>query len=354
MRGVSLRSKLASVLDGVGVVRAALRLRKHVSAPWLTSFCYHRTAEPIPSDVDLEIIDASPAQFDQQIRFLAEHFRFVSVDEVSAYVAGKAKLPPNPVLITFDDGYKECIESSLPILQRYGAKATFFIPTQQMTQRRMFWWDRISWTLRHTHRTELHIEYPTKQSFAIGDSDGYGKAQEALTQIVKRTRGLDVDRFITELDRAADASLSRAEEGLLVDRVLMTWSEVKQLADAGMSIGSHSFSHRVLQTLEAHDYQPELQGSRREIEERLDIEVESIAYPVGYPLGDDENLRRVVSEAGYKLGFTCSAGVFGMGNVDPLDIPRILMDTAYDLQQFAAMTALPPLAPRSRTSYMRW
>ncbi len=319
-----------------------------VSAPWLTTLCYHRTAEHATSgDFDREIIDATPAQFEQQVKFLADHFTFVDVDQVVAYASGKGKLPQNPVLVTFDDGYKECFSLSLPILKRYGARATFFIATQQMTERRMFWWDRFAWILKNTKRDVIQLSFPRALAMPVATEHDRALAQKTLTELVKHERGLDLERFLGELDKAAGTSLSSADEKRMVDRGLMTWAEVEHLANAGMSIGSHCFSHRVLQTLKPSEYDLELGGSRRELEERLGRPVQTVAYPVGYPLGNDEGLRRAVRDAGYVLGFTVRAGVLSNKNMDPLDVPRILMDTSYDLQHFSAMTTIPGLAPRS-------
>lgn len=347
---MSVRSKLARVLDGLGVIHAALQVRSFVAAPWLTTLCYHRTADAAAAgdEIDRGIIDATPAQFDQQVRFLSQHFQFVDIDEVVAFAQGRGKLPPNPVLITFDDGYKECFTLSLPILQRYGARATFFISTLQMSERRLFWWDRFQWILKHATRDELILKYPEEVILDIVDEKTKAQAHGALTTLVKRTKGLDLDRFCDELERAAGCALARDEERRMVDRTLMTWDDVTAMSRAGMGIGSHSHSHRVLQTLEPKDFDLELGRSRLEIQDRLEREVRSIAYPVGYPLGDNQPLRRAVSDAGYDLGLTVRAGVFGGRRLDPLDVPRVLMDTSYDLQHFSAMTTLPPLAPKSQ------
>ncbi|NUP10616.1 MAG: polysaccharide deacetylase family protein [Polyangiaceae bacterium] len=352
---MSLRSKLARVLDGLGVVQAALQLRSFVATPWLTTLCYHRTAEQATSgdDLDGEIIDATPAQFDQQMKFLSEHFNFVGVDEVVDFVEGRGKLPMNPVLVTFDDGYKECFTLSLPILKRYGARGTFFISTQHMTERRMFWWDRFNWIVRHTTTDQIRLVYPRELVLDVADEQQKRRTHQTLTTLVKQTVGLNLDRFMEELETAAGCSLPRDEERKMVDRALMSWAEVEHLSSAGMSVGSHSFSHRVLQTVEPKDLDVELGGSRRELEERLGRAIRTIAYPVGYPLGTNETVRRAVRDAGYSLGFTVRAGVFGGKRFDTLDVPRILMDTSYDLQHFSAMTTLPPLAPRSEVDFTR-
>lgn len=344
---MSARTKLARLLDGIGVIDAMLRLRNVVGLPWLTSLCYHRTAEP-GNDLGLDgaLADATPAQFDQQLSFLSRYFNFVGIEDIVAFVRQGKKLPANPVFLSFDDGYRECLTVTLPILKRHGARATFFIPTDFVTHRRLFWWDRIALAVQGSRVQRPQIDYPGPVTLELATAPERAKAE--LIRIVKRTKRLDVERFLSGLERACGTELSPERERALVDGSLMTWAEVRALADAGMDIGSHTRSHRVLQTLDSTEHATELRGSRLELEERLDRPVRSIAYPVGYALGTDDVLRAAVSAAGYDVGFTCRAAVMPtFSHPDPLDVPRFLMDVSYDAQRFSAFTSVPGLAPRT-------
>jgi peptidoglycan/xylan/chitin deacetylase (PgdA/CDA1 family) len=346
---VSTRRKLARLLDGIGVVGALLKLRNVVGLPWLTSLCYHRTAEPVQNGgLAGALADATPAQFDQQLAFLAKYFNFVGVDDIVAFLKDGKKLPPNPVLLSFDDGYRECLTVALPILERHGAKATFFIPTDFIENRRLFWWDRIALAVHGAigKRDAIELDYPKplKLSFA-GTADA---AKSTLIQVVKKTKRLDVERFLRGLESACASELTPETERRLVDDSLMTWEEIARLAQAGMDIGSHTRSHRVLQTLDPAEHEEELRGSRLELEERLGRPVRSIAYPVGYSLGGDQTLRSAVAGAGYDVGFTCRSGVMPtFSKPDALDVPRFLMDVSYDVQHFSAFASVPGLAPRT-------
>jgi peptidoglycan/xylan/chitin deacetylase (PgdA/CDA1 family) len=344
---VSARRKLARLLDGVGVVGALLRLRGVVGLPWLTSLCYHRTAEPVQNGgLDGALADATPAQFDQQLSFLAQYFSFVGIDDIIAFLKNGKKLPKNPVFLSFDDGYRECLTVALPILERHGARATFFIPTEFIERRRLFWWDRIALAVQNADRSEIEIEYPKPLKLDLSRSAESAKSQ--LIQIVKKTKRLDVERFLRDLEDACGRPLTPEAERRIVDESLMTWAEVAKLARAGMDIGSHTRTHRVLQTLDPAEHEAELLGSRRELEARLGTPVRSIAYPVGYSLGGEATLRSAVERAGYDVGFTCRAGVMPtFASPDALDVPRFLMDTSYDAQHFSAFASVPGLAPRT-------
>ena len=66
-------------------------------------------------------------RFEAQMRWLGEHgYRTLSMAELVAIVAGAAPMPPRAVVLTFDDGWKNVL-NAVPVLQRYGMKASFWI-----------------------------------------------------------------------------------------------------------------------------------------------------------------------------------------------------------------------------------
>jgi hypothetical protein len=48
------------------------------------------------------------------------------MSDLRSYIEGR---PPQSVLVTFDDGYRDNLTNALPLLVRYGIRATFFIAT---------------------------------------------------------------------------------------------------------------------------------------------------------------------------------------------------------------------------------
>lgn len=70
----------------------------------------------------------SPGQFEANLKWLKEnHYVSVTLDEVAAFVEGRRPLPPNPVVITFDDGWEGVYRNAYPLLAKYGFKATVFV-----------------------------------------------------------------------------------------------------------------------------------------------------------------------------------------------------------------------------------
>jgi biofilm PGA synthesis lipoprotein PgaB len=84
----------------------------------LVVLAYHDIAEP--AQALMPDFAVTPAHFQEQIAWLQEHGRhFVSVDQVIAARAGRAPLPSNPVLVSFDDGFRSVYTTAFPVLKRY-------------------------------------------------------------------------------------------------------------------------------------------------------------------------------------------------------------------------------------------
>ncbi len=71
-----------------------------------------------------------PEDFDEQMAYLKKHdYHTITPAELYDSLEGNAELPENPVLITFDDGYRDNYDNAYPILQKYGFKGTIFVIT---------------------------------------------------------------------------------------------------------------------------------------------------------------------------------------------------------------------------------
>ncbi len=88
----------------------------------------------------------------------------------------------------------------------------------------------------------------------------------------------------------------------------LTWAQAKELEANGISIESHTVSHKSMTELNDDQLRAELVNSKKAIEDHLGKSVDYIAYPTGtYNL----HIAELVKDAGYKAAFTIK-----YGNVD--------------------------------------
>src|SRR5262245_28414321 len=102
---MSKRRHIAHRLPRTAALKAILALRARTSPPWLSVLTYHRFVAPDGSEpFDDGVVDVTLEDFERQVICLKRHFNVVGTDELCAFARG-GPLPPNPVAITFDDGY---------------------------------------------------------------------------------------------------------------------------------------------------------------------------------------------------------------------------------------------------------
>lgn len=119
----------------------------------------------------------------------------------------------------------------------------------------------------------------------------------------------------------------------------LTWKQVKEMADAGVDIQSHSLTHPFL-TRHRHDtvsddeydawVKKELVESKKILERETGREVSFLAYPYG---DYDTRLTRAVARAGYEAALTCEFGRVRAGS-NPLRMKRFVIDKRMDFASF--------------------
>lgn len=135
----TLRAALAAWLIG-WLLAAALdaradSTRRRIRVPILM---YHYVSTP-PEDADKYRLDLSvtPEQFAAQLAWLdANGFTAVTLDDVHRALTEGYRLPPRPVVLTFDDGYADAYEHAFRLLDRFGMVGTFFVVTDWLDQSR--------------------------------------------------------------------------------------------------------------------------------------------------------------------------------------------------------------------------
>jgi peptidoglycan/xylan/chitin deacetylase (PgdA/CDA1 family)/predicted small lipoprotein YifL len=97
----------------------------------LPCFTYHQVDRKAKTDITIK-----PATFEAQLKTLSDlGFHTITARELVDHQTKGTKLPSKPVLITFDDGWRNQYTQAWPLLRKYGFKATFFVNPQPITQK---------------------------------------------------------------------------------------------------------------------------------------------------------------------------------------------------------------------------
>jgi peptidoglycan/xylan/chitin deacetylase (PgdA/CDA1 family) len=111
---------------------------------------------------------------------------------------------------------------------------------------------------------------------------------------------------------------------------LLSADGVRELAAAGIEIGSHTATHPHLAGASPHQLAAEVSQSRSSLRQLLGIEVRGFAYPYG---SMDEAARRAVRDAGYDYACAVEASLAEIGLAS---LPRFYVGQADDAARMAA------------------
>ncbi len=166
----------ANVADGSGGDGTLRR----VAVPILM---YHYISTP-PADADIyrQDLSVTPTRFHAQMAYLAAHgYHVISLYDLNLALRWGAPLPPNPVILTFDDGYRDAYTEAFPILQEFGYTATFFVITTRLDEGHPAY---LSWSqAQEMIRAGMSIESHTKDHVDLRSRDQSFLAYQVLGSI---------------------------------------------------------------------------------------------------------------------------------------------------------------------------
>ena len=188
--------------------------------------------------------------------------------------------------VTFDDDDTTHVSYALPILRTLGIPATFFLSGRSLSGLPPYWWVQLQQAV---------------------DEDGLDATCRRLGRNAQTIR---------ELARQCRASGGMQELTTRSTPRVMQSSDIRQLADAGMTIGFHTLRHPALTLLDDRDLETALTDGRDALAAAAQSRVEFLAYPYGQA---DRRVAAAVKRAGYRAAFA-----LGDGPVTQRDDPFLL------------------------------
>jgi len=265
-------------------------------------------------------------EFEKHIQYYKKHFDIVSLSQIYTMRRGNY-IPKRPTIaLTFDDGFINNLDIAIPILEKHGVPATFFVTTAPIEKPDSILFSEI---------LEIGCAFSEKDEVQLGgivfkktgkykwtSTDGqtlYGYLQQQKPQ--EKTKLILDWKTQHKLDEKAKQVNKQCY-------ALMNEKQLKQLASSPLvEIGSHAHSHHLLTLLTDDELTFELQHSKSLLEKSINKKVESIAFPDGYynkrvldfcsaegyknliAVGLNETKDRTITELVPRMGVSCSDGL---------------------------------------------
>jgi peptidoglycan/xylan/chitin deacetylase (PgdA/CDA1 family) len=204
----------------------------------------------------------SPKMFEADLLYLKKHYNIISYKQLLVHLSSQTEIPPNSILLTFDDGYSECFSTVRPLLLKHKIPCTFFITTDFVDNKNIFYRSKIS----------LCIEKCKDKSLISLDKD---KIDEVCTKL-----GVNIPQYLA----------SR--------KPYLTSDEIKCLASDGFTIGAHTKTHPNLNLLDNRDIEEEIVDSCKIIMSLTGEKAVPFAFPFFSSI-DRQFLRNLISKYGF-------------------------------------------------------
>jgi peptidoglycan/xylan/chitin deacetylase (PgdA/CDA1 family) len=219
--------------------------------------------------------------FEHQLRHVVRRYDVVPADRLLDAVSSRRRGQRFPVAITFDDDLACHASLAAPILRDLGVPATFFLSGASLDRPFSFHFERLqrAWDTRVRDLASVVTGDPSPRT-------------------LHELGGAMVEMTPEERDRAAERLLAAA--GPDPDDAGMRRSQVRELVDAGMTVGFHTYRHDPLTGLADRQLADALRIGRSELEEVTGAPVDVIGYPHGRA---DERVARAARTAGFRFGY---------------------------------------------------
>lgn len=303
----------------------------------LVVLAYHRIDDPrrpnfygSPANVS-----ATRQAFSEQLDLLAEQYTVVGIDDVIAWRRGLIDLPGNPVLITFDDGYRDNFTNALPELTARGLPAVLFVCTGYVDGIVCFWWDWVADAFARTTRQRGAL--PLLGCRAWQNAEERSRLSTSWVQLAKRLPQKTLRRCLFDLATAIGEKLPECAP----EDARLTWDELKVMTEQGFTLGAHTVRHPNVNRISPERAKLEITTSRAIIEQRLGIHADCFAYPFGGEDDFSECHENILEQQGFALGFRLDGGITFVREVQrrPFAVRRVCITQKDTLPRFAAKVA---------------
>lgn len=292
---------------------------------------YHRISKKKDKDYISEFdIGVTRDKFEKQMRYLKRNFAVLSFSRAIELLKTESDWPKLPVVISFDDGYRDFYLNAFPLLEKYNLPAIVFISTRSTDEGGTFWWDELRDLMKNNYLNELKLALENSLSPEYDlNSKNFKDIQdkkvflEKMISEFKRLKGKYRDELLSKLK-----GLLKATEEIKDN--LLSWEEIKELRKAGIEFGSHTHSHYLLTLEEENIVEQELKLSKRKLEENLKEKIEFLSYPSGLY---NSEVKKLAEQSGYRAGCSNTYGYNEKG-ADLYALKRLSLEESQSLDDF--------------------
>jgi peptidoglycan/xylan/chitin deacetylase (PgdA/CDA1 family) len=278
----------------------------------------------------------SVERFCRQLDYIQTRYTPIAVEDLLEALSSSQKdLPPNPILLTFDDGYSDHFANVFPLLDARGIQGCFFHPAQAVLEHKVLDVNKIQFVLAavpdagtlldqvFSSLAEFRTEYAlkTREAYLLAVT-GENRYDTREVTVLKRLLQRELPEPVrVEIVRRLFAKHVTADEVAFACELYMSADQIACLGRHGMHIGSHGYTHAWLDRISPQAQAVDIDRSL-EFLQKVGIGTDewTMCYPYG---GFNDSLIQILRARQCRLGFTVEPRVSDLDVDDRLTLPRV-------------------------------
>lgn len=283
-----------------------------------------------------DIKGLSLERFGRQLDFIRHHYTPIRVEDLlNALSTPMMELPPNSILLTFDDGYCDHFTNVCPLLDAHGIQGCFFPPAQAILEHKVLDVNKIHFVLA-SHQDaatllksvfialeEFRSDYPLKsREDYLRTVNSQHRYDSPEVTILKRLLQRELPEPVrAEIVRRLFATHVTADEAAFACELYMSLKQLIEMRNRGMHIGSHGYTHAWLNRISPEAQEVEVDRSLQFLQK---IGIGGNDWTICYPYGGfNDSLLQILRARNCQLGFTADARVADLNRDSCLTLPRL-------------------------------
>jgi peptidoglycan/xylan/chitin deacetylase (PgdA/CDA1 family) len=274
-------------------------------------------------------------QFKEQIAYLKKYYNPISAYDLMNAIESVSDLPPQPLLLTFDDAYIDHFTEVFPVLDKEKLSGCFFPPARCIAENSVLDVNKIHFILacvpdksvlvNHIYRSldqnrsPYHLKSKEFYWQKCGVPSRYDPAEVMFVKyMLQRELPEELRKIVTgELFKQFVSS----DEKAFSKELYMSIEQISCLQRNGMYVGSHGFDHYWLNSISEDDQRKEIDLSLKFL---TTVGSDPDRWIMCYPYGAyNESLLSILKERNCFVGLTTRVGLADLMHDNPLILPRL-------------------------------
>jgi peptidoglycan/xylan/chitin deacetylase (PgdA/CDA1 family) len=277
--------------------------------------------------------------FIKQIDYICKNYSVIKLEDYTGLIKAKKAVPNNACILTFDDGFKDHYTNVFPILKKKKLPATFFPLTQPLSE----------FVVPAVHKTHFLLAKLGAPRFAEEINSAMEKkfsefsAEYFIDDKIKKAKRYKWDDNLSAnlkwtisampveiKNKVLNFIFSKyfEDEKEFCKNLYMSFDQMREMIEGGMSFGSHSVTHPALSKLSSEEQDKEIRNSKITLEKELGVKISAFSYPYG---DFNEATIDILKKEGFLCAVTTNAGLnkendanlFTLDRLDTNDLCKI-------------------------------